>query len=89
VTNIEIQSEIPTFDPARESVEQAIRRAFDGLAGEWRVEILCSRIAERWMVRIHGPAFEWYLTLSGDERRDPEAIAARFQAALRNAHWGA
>lgn len=88
MTNIEIRSEIPTFDPAGEAVEDAIRGAFDGLDGEWRVEILCSRIAERWMVRIDGPAFEWYLTLNGEERRDLEAIAARFQAALRNARWG-
>ncbi len=85
MTNVEIRSEIPSWEPSREGVEAAIRDAFQGLAGEWRVEILCSRLAERWMVRIDGPAFEWYLTLNGDERHDPEAVAVRFQAALRDA----
>lgn len=83
--SFELRSEIKAWDPAREAVESAIRDAFRGLAGEWRVEVLCSRLAERWMVRIDGPAFEWYLTLSGDERRDSEAVALRFRSALRNA----
>jgi len=86
VTTVEIRSEIPSWEPSREGVEASIRDAFQGLAGEWKVEILCSRLApERWMVRINGPAFEWYLTLSGDERHDPEAVAVRFHAALRDA----
>jgi hypothetical protein len=85
VTTVEIRSEIPSWEPSREAVEASIRDAFSGLAGEWRVEILCSRLAERWMVRINGPAFEWYLTLNGEERHDPEAVAVRFQAALRDA----
>lgn len=85
MTSVEIRSEIPSWEPCKESVETAIRDAFRGLVGEWRVEILCSRIAERWMVRIDGPGFEWYLTLTGREQRDPEAVAVRIQAALRDA----
>jgi hypothetical protein len=85
LSNVEIRSEIPSWEPSKESVETAIRDAFAGLPGEWRAEILCSRLAERWMVRINGPAFEWYLTLNGAERHDPEAVAMRFQTALRDA----
>ncbi len=85
MTSIEIRSEIPSWEPCKEGVETAIRDAFRDMAGDWRVEILCSRLAERWMVRIDGPAFEWYLTLTGEERHDPEAVAVRFQAALRDA----
>ena len=83
MTSLEIRSEIPSWEPCRESVEAAIRDAFSSLPGRWRVEILCSRLAERWMVRINGPAFEWYLTLTGEERHDPEAVAVRLQTALR------
>jgi hypothetical protein len=85
VTSLEIRSGIPLWEPCKESVETAIRDAFRGLSGEWRVEILCSRVAERWMVRLDGPGLEWYLTLNREERHDPEAVAARVQAALRNA----
>ena len=88
MSNVEVRSEIPSWEPSKESVETAIRDAFSGLPGAWRAEILCSRLAERWMVRIKGPAFEWYLTLNGDERHDPEAVAVRFQAALHNARLG-
>jgi len=88
VTSLEIRSEIPSWEPYTESVETAMRDAFAGLPGKWRVEILCSRLAERWMVRINGPAFEWYLTLNGEERHDPEAVAVRFHAALHNARLG-
>ena len=85
MTHVEIRSEIPSFDPSKDSVEAAIRDVFDGLPGKWRVEILCSKLAERWMVRINGPALEWYLTLIGAERHDPEAVALRFKGALENA----
>jgi hypothetical protein len=85
VTSLEIRSEIPSWEPCRESVETAIRDAFGSLPGRWRVEILCSRLAERWMLRINGPAFEWYLTLNGEEHHDPEAVAVRLQTALRAA----
>jgi len=85
MTSLEIRSEIPSWEPCRESVETAIRDAFAGLPGKWRAGILCSRLAERWMVRINGPAFEWYLTLNGQARHDPEAVAVRFHAALRDA----
>lgn len=84
MSNVEVHTEIPTWEPAREAVIEAIRSSFSGLPGEWRVEVLCSRIAERWMCRIDGPAFEWYLSLNGEERRDPEAVAHRFAAALRS-----
>jgi hypothetical protein len=69
LTQVEIRSEIPSFDPSKDGVEAAIRDVFNGLPGKWRVEILCSKLAERWMVRINGPALEWYLTLIGAERR--------------------
>ena len=85
MTHVEIRSEIPSFEPSKESVETAIQDVFRELPGKWRVEILCSRLAERWMVRINGPAFEWYLTLNGQARHDPEAVAVRFHAALRDA----
>jgi hypothetical protein len=85
MTTVQIRSEIPSWEPCKESVETAIRDAFSGLPGKWRVEIICSRIAERWMVRIDGPAVEWYLSLTGGEQRDPEAVAVRIKAALRDA----
>jgi len=88
VTNIEIRSEIPSWEPCKPSVETAVRDAFRGLPGRWRVEIICSRIAERWMVRIDGPAVEWYLSLAREEQRDPEAVAVRVRAALRDALRG-
>jgi hypothetical protein len=88
MTSVEIRSEIPSWEPCKESVETVIRDAFSGLPGNWRVEVICSRIAQRWMVRIDGPAVEWYLSLTGGEQRDPEAVAVRIKSALRDARHG-
>jgi len=83
-SRILVTTEIPLGHPAKLEIEQGLRAALTGLAGEWRVTIVCSRTSVWWVLRVEGPRLEWMTVLASPSKQNPMEITRRVLAALRD-----
>jgi len=88
MASVALASQIPTTNPRKRGVEEAIREALSGTPQSWSVEIALSRTSnERWFIKLEEPMTGKRRTIfvNGLKAQSPRTIRERILGAISGA----